>query len=106
MSRVQGMIGSVGVDARSASPTKGHEMATGFVHVNGVTYTLAGPADATVTSPMADRLRAGGSGTETLHVDVEGGRATVTVQLSHVWASGAWNVEEPDKTVRVPRRIY
>jgi hypothetical protein len=80
-------------------------MATGFVHVNGVTYTLAGPADATVTSPMADRLRAG-SGTETLHVDVEGGRAMITVQLSHVWASGAWNIEESDRTVRVPRRIY
>jgi len=90
----------------SASPTKGSEMATGLVHVNGVTYTLAGPADATVTTPIADRLRAGGSGTETLHIDVEGGRAMVTVQLSHVWASGAWNVEEPDNTVRVPRRIY
>lgn len=81
-------------------------MATGYAHVNGVTYQLAGPVDSTVTSQMANRLRSG-AGTEMLHVEIDGAKATITVQLAEVWASGAWDVEEPSHpAARAPRRIY
>ena len=88
-----------------ASATKGEAMATGYVHVNGVTYTLWGPADAIVTTAKANALRAG-SGTEAFDVVIDGVGLMITVQLDKVWASGAWSVEEPRKTVHAPHRIY
>lgn len=70
-------------------------MATGFLHINGTTYELAGqPSDGTIAS-LRERVQAGHSGMQRVDVTIDHQQLSLTIDIAKVWAAAVWAQESP-----------
>lgn len=75
-------------------------MARGFVHLNGVTYTLAGEWDEGSVQQVAHRLDSGlrltddavtgGTPYQSYDVLLDGRAVRMTIRLDRLWSAAAW----------------
>lgn len=68
-------------------------MAKGFVHLNGVTYELAHPADSGLVDKLVESLKLSQPGTGRYQIDVrvDGARVGLSVRLDGLWSVGGWS---------------
>ncbi|GAA3814275.1 hypothetical protein [Cellulomonas soli] len=79
-------------------------MARGFVHLNGVTYELAGAVDESFVGQVARRLNGGlrstddavtgGTPYQSYDVLLDGRSVAMTIRLDRLWSAAAWLEED------------